>query len=226
MNQISVDQEPADAGIGARLRAERQRLGYAQADFGAAVGVSKTTQFNYEAGDRTPDARYLNRAASLGVDLTLVVTGRKDDSGTDRYVQVPSLVARDGQGSPTLGEDGAAYEISLEPSGLSLGRAWLAERQLTGSQLGAITVRGSSMEPVLVDGDQVLIDRHDARPRSGFVYALRQGEELLVRYCQVLPGGALRITCANPSFAAYDVDLSTSTDVEVIGRVVASVHAW
>lgn len=219
-------QDSTNVGIGDRLRAERQRLGYAQADFGAAVGVSKTTQFNYEAGDRSPDARYLRRAAALGMDLLLVITGRKDDSGAERYVRVPALPERPARGLAAANEDAAAYDTRQDVSGLCFGKDWLASRQLEVGKLTVVTVRGSAMEGTLSDGDQVLIDQQDITPRSGYAYALRQGEELLVRYCQMLPGRVLRVTSANPAFAAYDVDLSAAPDLEVIGRVVASVHEW
>ncbi len=213
-------------GIGDRLRAERQRLGYAQADFGAAVGVSKTTQFNYEAGDRSPDARYLQKAAALGMDLLLIITGRKDDSGADRYVRVPAMPDRAARSPASAREGAAAYETRQDVSGLCFGKDWLAARQLEVGKLTVVTVRGTAMEGALSDGDQVLIDQQDTTPRSGYAYALRQGEELLVRYCQMLPGRVLRVTSANPAFAAYDVDLSSPCDLEVIGRVVASVHEW
>ncbi|MGM9512825.1 XRE family transcriptional regulator [Roseateles sp. DB2] len=211
-----------DVGIGERLRAERQRLGYAQADFGAAVGVSKTTQFNYEAGDRTPDARYLRKAATLGLDLLHVVTGSKEGSGIDRHVRIPPLQSHDSAGNPLLNEDAAAYDTG----GLCFPKEWLAARNLCPAKLTVVRVRGSSMERVLFDGDQVLVDQQDLKPRSGFVYVLRQGEELLVKYCQMLPGGILRVTSANPSFSAYDIDLANTPDVEIIGRVVVSLHEW
>lgn len=222
MTHPPAEIDSTELGIGERLRAERQRLGYGQADFGAAVGVSKTTQFNYEAGDRMPDARYLRRAAALGLDVLLVVTGTKSDKDTDRYVRVPVLQVHASAGSGSLNEDAAAYEAG----GLCFSKDWLAVRQLSPARLTVITVRGSSMEGVLSDGDQVLIDQQDLKPRSGFVYVLRQGDELLVKYCQMLPGGVLRVTSANQSFAAYDVDLSSTPDVEIIGRVVASMHEW
>ena len=164
MKNKDIDQDSSNAGIGDRLRAERQRLGYMQADFGAAVGVSKTTQFNYEAGDRTPDARYLRKAAALGLDLLHVVMGTRDDSSADRYIRVPALEAQTQGGTAPLKEDGAPYEAS----GLCFGKDWLEARQLSAPQLSVVTVRGSSMESVLFDGDQVLVDQQDRRPRSGF----------------------------------------------------------
>ncbi len=61
--------------IGERIREERLRLGLSQVDFGGITRVSKTTQFNYESGDRSPDANYLMMAANAGVDVMYVLTG-------------------------------------------------------------------------------------------------------------------------------------------------------
>lgn len=60
-----------------RLKEERVRLGYNQGDFAALAGVAKTSQFNYEKGDRSPDAAYLAAIAAAGVDVLYVVTGAR-----------------------------------------------------------------------------------------------------------------------------------------------------
>ena len=61
----------------ARIRAERLRLGLSQAEFGAAGGVSKTTQVAYESGTHIPDLSYLVGIAELGADATFVWTGKQ-----------------------------------------------------------------------------------------------------------------------------------------------------
>ncbi|KTC26543.1 hypothetical protein AO239_07365 [Pseudomonas sp. ICMP 19500] len=63
--------------IGERLREERVRLGFNQAEFAAFAGVAKTSQFNYEKGDRSPDADYLAAVAARGVDILYVVIGQR-----------------------------------------------------------------------------------------------------------------------------------------------------
>ncbi|MNJ51797.1 transcriptional repressor DicA [compost metagenome] len=63
--------------IGERLREERVRLGYNQADFAGFAGVAKTSQFNYEKGERSPDALYLAAIAEKGVDVLYIVTGER-----------------------------------------------------------------------------------------------------------------------------------------------------
>ncbi|WP_343590146.1 transcriptional regulator [Paracidovorax wautersii] len=46
-----------------------------QSDFGAAVGASRKTQFNYESDERRPDADYLAAVAQLGGDVIYILTG-------------------------------------------------------------------------------------------------------------------------------------------------------
>lgn len=63
--------------LGDRLREERERLGLSQAAFGELAGVKKNAQFNYEAGNRSPDGQYLSAVAKHGVDVLYVVTGQR-----------------------------------------------------------------------------------------------------------------------------------------------------
>lgn len=201
---------------------ERQRLGFAQSEFSVLVGMSKTTQFNYESGERMPDALYLHHAHSHGMDIQFVVTGKRSAGGEDAFVVVPLLAVQTPVNAYAVAEQQGNYSVD----GLCFSREWLQRRSLNASDLAVITVRGTSMDGVLSNGDQVLLDKQDTSPRSGFVYVLRQGAEYLVKYCQLLPGGLLRVSSANQLYAPYDVNLNESTDVQIVGRVVASVHEW
>lgn len=46
-----------------------------QTAFAVACGVQKTSQINYESGEREPKTGYLGCAAALGVDVQYVNTG-------------------------------------------------------------------------------------------------------------------------------------------------------
>lgn len=69
--------------IGERLKEERVRLGFNQAEFAAFAGVAKTSQFNYEKGERSPDADYLAAVSAQGVDILYVVTGERKPQTAD-----------------------------------------------------------------------------------------------------------------------------------------------
>lgn len=76
---MRVSQSPMETfvGIGERLKEERERLGLNQTEFAALAGASKNTQYNYEKGERSPDANYLAAAAHQGVDVLYVITGQR-----------------------------------------------------------------------------------------------------------------------------------------------------
>jgi transcriptional regulator with XRE-family HTH domain len=69
--------------IGDRLKEERERFALNQTDFAGLAGASRKSQFNYESGERMPDAAYLAAVAQIGVDVLYVVTGlRAENSAT------------------------------------------------------------------------------------------------------------------------------------------------
>lgn len=72
-------------GIGERLKEERERIGLSQTEFAAKAGASKNSQYNYEKGERSPDAAYLAAADEMGVDVLYVVTGRRTPEATSSF---------------------------------------------------------------------------------------------------------------------------------------------
>ncbi len=62
-------------GLPERLKAERERLGLSQTDFGRFGDVSKNSQLAYEQGKAAPDVGYLARIAEKGVDVAYLFTG-------------------------------------------------------------------------------------------------------------------------------------------------------
>ncbi len=78
---------------GERIRSERTRLGLSQSVFGAACGVTKRTQINYEQGENSPTAEYLALCADLGVDVTYVLTGVRSNASTSTHLPGIALVA-------------------------------------------------------------------------------------------------------------------------------------
>lgn len=63
-------------GIGARLREERDRLGYTQADFGELAGVKRNTQAAYENEANSATTAYLHAIDRVGADVWYVLTGQ------------------------------------------------------------------------------------------------------------------------------------------------------
>jgi phage repressor protein C with HTH and peptisase S24 domain len=126
------------------------------------------------------------------------------------WVEVPriSLEASAGPGAT------AAEEIPFDAFRFS--RRWLRENGLEPAQLSAIRVMGDSMDPLLRDGDEILVDRAPRAFREG-VHVIRLGEALHVKLLQAVPPGRLRLISKNAAYEPVEVAMS---DVDVVGRVV------
>lgn len=70
--------------IGARLREERERLGYNQLDFAAIGGASKRSQIDWEQGKLVPNAEFLAMVAAAGADVLYILTGERASSALSK----------------------------------------------------------------------------------------------------------------------------------------------
>ena len=95
-------------------------------------------------------------------------------------------------------------------------------RQETGANpkdLRIVRVRGDTMEPLLSEGDRLVIDTARTHPTTGELCALWDGSGLAVSRVEIVPGtepAQLRFTTANPNYAPF-------TCLAEDARIVATV---
>lgn len=126
------------------------------------------------------------------------------------YVEVSRLDIGASAGPGALPQGEAAFDA------FRFSRRWLAEQGLEGAQLSAITVEGDSMEPLLNDGDEILVDCSPRAFRDG-VHVVRLGDTLMVKRVASAGGGRLALLSQNLAYPPVNV---AAQDVEIIGRVV------
>ncbi len=165
--------------------------------------ISKGSPRRLEEADRRKLARFFGIADSeLG--------GLVEAEPNRDWVPVPRLPVEASAGPGTMG----ASELPVDAFRFS--RRWLREQGLEPAQLSSIRVMGDSMEPLLRDGDEILIDRTPRPFREG-VHVVRLGEALHVKLLQAVPPGRLRLISKNPAYEPVEVGMA---DVDVVGRVV------
>ena len=149
-------------------------------------------------------------AQFFGVAESELGAPEEKSSSVGDWVEVPrlSLEASAGPGAT------ASEEIPVDAFRFS--RRWLREHGLEPAQLSAIRVMGDSMDPLLRDGDEILVDRTPRPFREG-VHVVRLGEALHVKLLQAVPPGRLRLISKNAAYEPVEVPMS---DVDVVGRVV------
>lgn len=133
----------------------------------------------------------------------------KRESGA--WVEVPrlDLGASAGLGALVPGGEGGFDTFRFS-------RRWLAEQGLERAQLSAIRVEGDSMEPLLNDGDEILVDR-SPRPFRDGIHVVRLGDTLMVK--RLASAGPGRIALLSQNLAYPPVEVAAG-EVEIIGRVV------
>lgn len=159
-------------------------------------------------GDRKTLARY------LGVSETLLGGAPTAEDGAPPLVAVPQLQVAASAGP------GAMADAEPTLARIGFDRAWLKKLTASPNQVSVITVRGDSMHPTLMDGDDILVDSSDnaGRLRDG-IYVLRVEEALLVKRIARHPtSGRISIRSDNPAYPDWD-DCDPAT-LCLIGRVI------
>jgi len=97
----------------------------------------------------------------------------------------------------------------------------LIEEELRGhpEDFVLIDVRGDSMFPDFLHGDQILADKRDRDPRQPGSFALWDGDGYVVKLVERVPHkrGWYRIFSANERYTAYEVE---ETEATILGRPV------
>jgi phage repressor protein C with HTH and peptisase S24 domain len=167
--------------------------------------ITKGSPRKLEEADRRKLAQFFGVAeAELGAPEDLSYDGRGE------WVEVPRLPLEASAGPGAVG----AAEIAFDAFRFS--RRWLREQGLDPALLSSIRVLGESMDPLLRDGDEILVDRTPRPFREG-VHVVRLGETLHVKLLQAVPPGRLRLVSSNAAYEPVEVPMA---DVDVVGRVV------
>jgi phage repressor protein C with HTH and peptisase S24 domain len=167
--------------------------------------ITKGSPRKLEEADRRRLAQFFGVSESeLGAPEDLSYDSRGE------WVEVPRLPLEASAGPGSM----SAAEIPFDAFRFS--RRWLREQGLDSAMLSSIRVMGDSMDPLLRDGDEILVDRTPRPFREG-VHVVRLGEALHVKLLQAVPPDRLRLISKNPAYEPVEVPMA---DVDVVGRVV------
>ena len=179
--------------------------------------IRKGSPRKLEEGDRGMLAQFFGVAESElvddgGVSKEKSYTSRRSGFSPVRsdYVDVPRLAIGASAGP------GALPDAENAVDAFKFSRRWLAEQGLENAQLSAITVEGDSMEPLLNDGDEILVDRSPRAFRDG-VHVVRLSDTLMVKRVASAGAGRFSLLSQNLAYPPVSVDAS---EIEIIGRVV------
>lgn len=207
--------------LSARLKRAREALGLTQDEMALRCGISPRAWQDYEMGKTTPRAHVLACLCDEGFDANWLLAG----SGAmrrERRAGAGAVAEARGGAEPRRGSDVAVPQVEDAVNVvLTLGhRAFLIQSlEIPPDSVSVYFVRGDAMEPILRDGEPVLVEQRAPEPVEG-IYALhlRGTDSLIFRRVQQMPGGVYRASCERPTYEPFDFTLGDA--VEVIGRVI------
>lgn len=105
---------------------------------------------------------------------------------------------------------------------ISIDMRWLERRGYRLENLIAIEVKGQSMEPVLFDGDTIVINTADKTPVDGAVFAVNyEGEAVVKRMSR--DAGDWWLTSDNPDQRRFSRKVCRGHDCMIVGKVVQMI---
>ncbi|TBW37529.1 helix-turn-helix transcriptional regulator [Azotobacter chroococcum] len=227
-----------------RINHAMQQRGLTQQQLGEAAGTSQTTIQKLCSG-KTRETKKLNAIArALQVSANWLATGElpelgAEESTTGNKVHLEPLHPWD-DGIP-LDDDEVEIPLYKEVE-LAAGRGRTAVREVAGRKLRfsratmraagvnpaqavCATVSGNSMEPLIMNGATIGLDRGTTHVVDGEIYALEHDGMLRVKFLYRLPGGSIRLRSFNRD-EHQDEDYSLQQQQDQHIRILGRVFWW
>ncbi|WP_022668685.1 LexA family transcriptional regulator [Desulfospira joergensenii] len=197
---------------------------HSQSELAKELGINRSGITHARNKNRIPDnwivrlyRRYrLNpQWIETGIGKVFLNTETSDDV---MFKQVPKVEARlsAGTGSFECGENVSEF--------LSFQASWLSKKGSPASMV-AMEVFGRSMEPVLREGDTVLIDQSRTRILAGAIYAVGVDDTILVKRLEKLPD-RLALLSENTDFQPIYISMDEVSKVRILGKVIWSCREY
>lgn len=212
--------------IGERLEALGGRPGgFSQAWLARTIGVS---QPSINALIRNPDAnsKHLPAIAQALQTSAAYLLGRTDDPSaelpplpielTKRLLDVTLI--RDLSERFALGGGMVLDEDDAYARDVPFPKAWLGARRRDYRDHFLIRGEGDSMQPTIMDGDDILVDGgQKSIDQQDRIWAVGYAELGMVKRVRKLPRGRLQLNSDNPAVTPLEV---AADEVRILGRVV------
>ena len=186
-------------------RGTPKTLGHADAESLARLLGCKASELRHaRAPKRRPQKRRRRTAPPAGAPL----------------VAIPEMAVEAAAGAGALNEEFAAEKARWYlPEGMIR-----HEGDADPGSLRVLRARGDSMEPLVSDGDRLLVDLARRTPDTGEMAVLWDGSGLVVKRVEVMPHEEpprLRLHSANPEYEPYTC---LAEEAHVVGKVVWTVR--
>lgn len=180
-----------------------------RAEMARFLGLGKTTQtqlFNFLDGKNTGFAAVSDWLDSLHIQVAFPGEELRD------FKLVPRVNAVAGAGE--------SFETDSSYAGMyAFSDDFMRTIGIKADSAEMMYVSGDSMQPLINNGDTVLIDKEDSKPIDGRIYVLSYGDALMVKRLQRTPRGWLICSENSSIYPPIPVEGQDLDQFKVYGRV-------
>ena len=225
-------------GLGARVKAQRNKKGWSQSDLAKRADLSQGAISQLENGS-SENSRHLSAIAkALGVSTEHLTEGIEQTSSHKDLLQDYVMVGDSTGGDITphsddyvmidqydvVGSCGNGHlmgDVAVK-GGLVFKRDWINAMGIHSDNLATIYAQGDSMSPTIENGQVLLVDKSAIQPQSTKIYIICiDGQLYIKRLINLYDRWVMRSD--NPDKSSYpDIEISSDTmsKVDVQGRIV------
>jgi phage repressor protein C with HTH and peptisase S24 domain len=213
-----------NSGIETRI-AEVASLFDSRKQAAESANVALSSLMRWISGEGMPAFGSLALLASAkGVSLDWIASGKgqmfagadSEQPSEDIYAYVPLYDAKISQGH------GAWTEGARVLTMLAFTKYSLRKKGLTPSNLAAVRVDGDSNEPIMKDGDTVMVDLSRNHIQGDGFYVIRLDDLLYAKRLQRQVDGGVTVISANSAYQPIHVPSKQLDNFHIVGRVVWS----
>lgn len=196
--------------LGTRIRELRKERNMTQAQLAKLLHVDCSSVTKWETGKANPDFEKQKQLSNIFNISTDYLLGRTDERtpSKSKGVKIPVL------GTVVAGIPIDAVEEILDYEEIT------PELAATG-EFFALRVKGSSMEPRIMEGDVVIVRKQETADTGDIAIVLVNGDEATVKKIRRTPEG-ITLIALNPTYSPlfYTSAEVDSLPVRIIGKVV------
>lgn len=222
--------------IGNRVRDEREKVGRTRNELADTLGVSLSTLQLWENNEREPQASMIiNIANELGVSPNYLLTGAKSEPQ-----EAKNFVARsfDVLEKEHIEQDEVEMLASFESVEVSAGFGsfnvgvtepdgkvpydsnLLRNLGVKSKHCGVFWANGYSMQPTILDGDQLLVDFSKKEVKNNKVYLVQNGDSVWVKRVKIEWDGVELISDNKEEYRPIRISADEAQNLQIIGQVV------
>lgn len=195
-----------------------------QSELAKELGINRSGITHARNKNKVPDKWIVKLYRRFGLNPVWIETGignvfMNSDSGYDvDFKHIPKVAARLSAGSGSLECDEGVKDY------LSFQAKWLAGKG-SAKDMVAIEVFGQSMEPVIREGDTVLIDQSRKEIIAGAIYAIGIEDTIYVKRVEKRPG-KLVLRSDNKEYDPILIEKEELERVRVLGKIIWSCREY